>query len=233
MSDGGLAAGAALGVAELRPTPLPTVYLGTAYDEREIAAALDRRGLPYDRPADLPGAVADLLAAGQVVPRFQGAMEYGPRALGNRTIYFRPDDPSANDWLNKQLGRSEFMPFAPAVLGSAADRCFVGLEGARFTARYMNMCFDCTRYMKEVAAGCVHVDGTARPQIVHREDNPDAHAILTAYERRTGVPVLINTSFNMHEEPIVMSPDDAARAFLAAHFEAMAIGPFLARRTPG
>jgi carbamoyltransferase len=225
MSDGGLAAGAALGAAGAKPQALPTVYLGTAYDDEAIRSALD--GLVYSRPDDIASAAAELLARGEVVLRFQGAMEYGPRALGNRTIYYQPGDPSVNDWLNKMLRRTEFMPFAPAVLDEAAERCFVGVDGARFTARFMNVCFDCTEFMRRVAAGCVHVDGTARPQLVRREDNPDAYAILSAYDKLTGVPVLINTSFNMHEEPIVMSPADAVRAYREGGFKYLAIGPFL------
>lgn len=231
MSDGGLATGAALGAAGARPTPLATPYLGTAYDDDAIETELRREGVAYSRPADLPDAIAKLLAAGEVVPRFVGGMEYGPRALGNRTIYFKPDDKSVNDWLNDQLGRSEFMPFAPAVLDRAADRCFVGVDGARFTARFMNMCFDCTDFMRRVAEGCVHVDGTARPQVVNPDDNADMYAILKAFEKRTGTPVLINTSFNMHEEPIVMTPADALRAFRLGKFKYLAIGPFLVRRT--
>jgi len=228
MSDGGLAAGAALAASGGRPAPLPTIYLGASYDEETIRAELTRAGVRYERPADIADAVAEALAAGEVVPRFTGAMEYGPRALGHRSIYFRADDPSANDWLNKRLGRSEFMPFAPMTTDEAADRFFVGLDGARFAARFMTMCFDCTAEMKRVAPGCVHVDGTARPQVVRREDCPDAHAILTAGERRGRPPILLNTSFNMHEEPIVMSPADAIGAWRAAGFRCLAIGPFLA-----
>lgn len=229
MSDGGLAAGAALGAAEARPVPLPSAYLGAEYTEDEVRRELDRWNQTYTRPARLAEEIAARLAKGEVVARFAGRMEYGPRALGNRTIYCRPDDPAVNDWLNRRLGRSEFMPFAPMVLAAAADRCFVGLNGARFTARFMNMCFDCTAYMKKIAAGCVHVDGTARPQLVGPADNPDAFAILSAYEKLTGTPVLINTSFNMHEEPIVMTPADAIRSFRRGRLDWLAIGPFLAR----
>jgi len=228
MSDGGLAAGAALGLAGRPPAPLPSVYLGAAYDDETIRAELAAAGLRHERPADIAEAVADLLAASEAVPRFTGAMEYGPRALGHRSIYYRPDDPSANDWLNKRLGRSEFMPFAPAVAEEAAEQLFVGLDGARDAARFMTMCFACTPKMKRLAPGCVHVDGTARPQVVRRADCPDEHAILAAFERRAGAPILLNTSFNMHEEPIVMSPADAIRAFRAAGFRHLAIGPFLA-----
>ncbi len=227
MGDGGLAAGAALGVSGAKPQPLITPYLGAEYDDARIEQALRAKNLKFSRPDDLPLAIARLLADRQVVPRFVDRMEYGPRALGNRTIYFRPDDPSVNDWLNKMLRRTEFMPFAPVVPDYAADKCFIGVDGARFTSRFMNMCYDCTDYMRQVGAGCVHVDNTARPQIVTPETNPDMYAILVAYEQVTGVPVLINTSFNMHEEPIVMTPEDAVRAYLDAHFRYLAIGPFL------
>jgi len=230
MSDGGLASGAALGAGEAKPTPLPTVYLGTAYDDEAIRTELERQNLKFTKPKNIAKKIAKLLADNQVVPRFNGAMEYGPRALGNRTIYFQPNDPEVNDWLNKMLKRTEFMPFAPAVLDDHAEECFVGVDGARFTARYMNMCFDCSESMRAIAAGCVHVDGTARPQLVRVEDNTDMHAILSEYHKLTGVPVLINTSFNMHEEPIVMTPADALRAFAEGGFTYLAIGPFLVEK---
>lgn len=227
MSDGGLACGAALGAAGASPHPLPTVYLGAAYDEKTIRRELESQKVSFIKPENIADRIAELLANREVVLRFNGAMEYGPRALGNRTIYFRPDDPTVNDWLNQQLRRTEFMPFAPAVPDYAAEKCFVGVEKAPFTARFMNMCFDCTDYMRQVAPGCVHVDGTARPQIVRRQDNEDMYEILLAYEKKTGVPVLINTSYNMHEEPIVMTPADALRAFNDGSFKYLAIGPFL------
>jgi carbamoyltransferase len=156
-------------------------------------------------------------------------MEYGPRALGNRSILYQPNDPSVNDWLNKALRRTEFMPFAPSTLEEEAERCFLRLAGAERTARFMTITFQCTDWMKEACAGVVHVDGTARPQLVRRGDNPDYHAIIEEYRRLTGVPTVINTSFNMHEEPIVCSPEDAIRAFKLGHLDYLAIGGFLAR----
>jgi carbamoyltransferase len=169
------------------------------------------------------------LAEGHVVARFDGPMEYGPRALGNRSILYQPGDPSVNDWLNELLKRTEFMPFAPAVLGEHAGRLFDGLEGALDTARFMTITFQCTPWMAERCGGVVHVDNTARPQLVRREDNPSYYRIIEEYETRTGVPVLINTSFNVHEEPIVRSPDDAIRAFLDSALDYLAIGSFLVK----
>jgi carbamoyltransferase len=237
MSDEGLAVGAALAVwgkalrqsgAPYEPSELPTVYLGDAYGEREIAEALHRAGLEAQH---LPGKIeietAEKLAAGAVVARFDGRMEYGPRALGNRTIMYQPGDPSVNDWLNELLKRTEFMPFAPASLAEETNRLYANAAGAEDTARFMTVTFHCTPWMTERCGGVVHVDGTARPQIVRRQDNPSFHRVLREYQRRTEVPVLINTSFNVHEEPIVRSPDDAIRAFLDSSLDYLAIGDFL------
>lgn len=236
MSDAGIGVGAALAAhyergseTEVDTRCLETVYLGPAYGEEEMETALRATGVPYERPERLACEVAALLAGGAVVARFDGRMEYGPRALGNRSILYRADDPSANTWLNQALHRTEFMPFAPVVLEEAAARCFNGIEGAERSARFMTMTFDCTPWMKEHCPGVVHVDGTARPQTIRAEDNPGLYAILAEYERLTGVPVLINTSFNLHEEPIVCSPRDALRAFRRGHLDYLAMGPFLAR----
>jgi carbamoyltransferase len=153
-------------------------------------------------------------------------MEYGPRALGNRTILYHAREPEVNQWLNKRLGRTEFMPFAPVTLWEAREKCYVNLEGAEHAAEFMTITFDCTEFMRTNCPAAVHVDGTARPQLIRREVNPEYHAILSAYEKLSGIPCLINTSFNMHEEPIVCSPRDAVRAFLLGHLDGLAIGPF-------
>ena len=184
-------------------------------------------GLKGQRPEDLASVVADLLADGQVVARFDGPMEFGPRALGNRTLLVRPDAPDVNEWLNKRLERTEFMPFAPVVLEEDAGRLFVGVDKARDAARFMTVCFEATDEMKQLCPGCVHVDGTARPQIIRHEDNPAYAAILRAFKNKTGIPALINTSFNMHEEPIVCSPYDAIRAWKRGKLDALILGPYL------
>lgn len=236
MSDCGMGVGAALAVyydREPRPPAdtrcLDDVYLGPEFGEEEIRRALDGAEVEYGRPDDLERAVAELLAEGSVVARFDGRMEYGPRALGNRSILYQPTDPSVNDWLNEALKRTEFMPFAPATLDEEASRCFEGVAGAERTARFMTITFQCTDWMKERCPGVVHIDGTARPQLVRKEDNPKYHRIIREYERITGLPTIINTSFNLHEEPIVCSPEDAVRAFRLGHLDYLAIGPFLAR----
>ena len=132
-----------------------------------------------------------------------------------------------NRWLNQRLGRTEFMPFAPVTTWEARERCYLGLAGAEHAAEFMTVTFDCTDWMKANCPAAVHVDGTARPQLVRREKNPGYHAILTEYEALSGIPCLINTSFNMHEEPIVCTPRDAVRAFLLGRIDALALGPYL------
>lgn len=237
MDDSGLAVGAAL--AELARgrgdaaadlvRRFPNAYLGPDFSRDEISASIQRAGCEAEQPADMHTRIAELIDRGHVVARFTGRMEYGPRALGHRSILYRTDDPSVNDWLNVRLKRTEFMPFAPATLDSEAHHCFVDLDGARDPARFMTITFDCTPRMREQSPGVVHVDGTARPQLVDPQTAPDLHGILRAYHARTGVPSIVNTSFNMHEEPIVCSPDDALRAFQLGHLDYLAIGDFLVK----
>jgi carbamoyltransferase len=154
-------------------------------------------------------------------------MEYGPRALGNRSILYPAKDPAVNQWLNHQLGRTEFMPFAPSALASEAPKLFKNLSGCEKTAEFMTVTFDCTEQMQRQCPAAVHVDGTARPQLVSERTNPSYHRILRRYFELTGIPAMINTSFNMHEEPIICSPEDAIRAFLAGRLDYLAIGNFL------
>lgn len=229
MGDGGCGTGAAL----MQSWPggvMPSItdaYFGPDYPEREIAAALDAEGLTYEKPANLAERVARLIHDGKVVARFDGRMEYGPRALGNRSIMYHAREPEVNQWLNKRLGRTEFMPFAPVTLYEAREKCYHNIRGAEHAAEFMTITFDCTDFMRENCPAAIHVDGTARPQLIRREVNPGYYDIVKAYEQLSGIPSLINTSFNMHEEPIVNTPEDAVRAFLQGALDYLAIGPFL------
>jgi carbamoyltransferase len=238
MGDGGCGTGLAM-LWSLNGRTRPTIrdaYYGPSYTPAEIKAELERAGLRYEAPASLTVEVARRIHAGEVIGRFDGRMEYGPRALGNRTILYHAREPEVNQWLNKRLGRTEFMPFAPVTLYEARDRCYVGVEGAEHTAEFMTITFDCTDFMKQSCPAAVHVDGTARPQLIRRELNPGYYDILKEYEKLSGIPCLINTSFNMHEEPIVCSPNDAVRAFLLGNLDGLAIGPYFvphpSRREP-
>jgi carbamoyltransferase len=235
MDDSGLSVGSALAVLADEPGRDPgylrgrldDVYFGPEYDHRQIAQAIQSAGFEAAPVADIHQSIAGLLARGHVVARFTGRMEYGPRALGNRTILYQTTDPSVNDWLNDNLSRTEFMPFAPATLVEYADQCYLGMGGATDPARFMTITFDCTPDMRKQSPGVVHVDGTARPQLVDKETSPDFYRILQAYHQLTGIPSLINTSFNLHGEPIVCSPEDALRSFQQGNLDYLAIDNFL------
>jgi carbamoyltransferase len=240
MGDGGLALGAAYlarstqGDRRAAPQRLSSLYLGPQWSEQELVDILAARGVAYERPAQLPRRVAELLAEGKIIARFDGRMEYGPRALGNRSILYRATDPTANDWLNTQLGRSEFMPFAPVLRDIDAARLIEGYgPTTSYTSKFMTITFRATDVCRQEAPACVHVDGTMRPQVIERADNPAYYDILSEYHALTGHSVLVNTSFNMHEEPIVCSPEDALRAFEAGNLDYLVLGPFLVPRLPG
>ena len=240
MGDGGLAAGAALqAYAEgakpeerFGPYRLQDVYLGTQYSREKIRSAVERSGERFAELDEVEPFVAQLLAEGRVVGWFDGAMEYGPRALGNRSILAAPTDRSINDWLNEKLQRTEFMPFAPAVLDRSAAEIFANYRPGAFAAEYMTVTFDVKPEWRERIPAVVHVDGTARPQVVAAKTSPAYYRIIEEYERLTGLPVILNTSFNVHEEPIVESPGDALRAFVSSRLDAVVMGGLVVSRDP-
>lgn len=235
MDDGGLCVGSALVAQAEEPgfdphqmiRRLTDVYLGMEYSDDEVAVAVQNAGYPASYEADIHSRIAELLAQGFVVARFTGRMEYGPRALGHRSILYQTTDVTVNDWLNEDLQRTEFMPFAPATLLEYAHDCYEGLSGAENPARFMTITFQCAERMKRQSPGVVHVDGTARPQLIDPRSAPDFYQILRAYHRLTAIPSLINTSFNMHEEPIVATPADALRSFQQGNLHFLAIGNWL------
>ena len=231
MNDCGLALGApSMALAErdgLRPYRLEHVYLGPEFGEAEILRAIREAGCGARRYEPVEPKIAELLADGRVVARFHGRMEFGPRALGNRSILYHGADTNVNDWLNKRLDRTEFMPFAPATLEDEAADSYPGLRGAEHSAEFMTITSDCSESFKRSCPAAVHVDGTARPQIVREQTNPSFHRVLSEYRALTGVGTLVNTSFNMHEEPIVCTPQDAVSTFLRGHVDYLAIGPFV------
>jgi carbamoyltransferase len=237
MSDEGLSAGAALLLcAQQRPEIrmhgskcFEHVYLRPSFSEREIADALGAAGVEHSHLEHPEPEIARLINEGYVVARFDGRMEYGLRALGNRSILYRPDDRTANDWLNESLKRTEFMPFALVTLAEDAHRYYRGLKGAEETAHFMTITFDCSEEMKRNCTGVVHIDGTARPQLVSESANPSYYRIAREFKRLTGLSSIVNTSFNIHEEPIVCTPEDAARAFQVGHLDILAIGTFVAK----
>lgn len=232
MGDGGNALGGALNVAirleKRQYFDLRTVYLGPEFTAQDIEAALEQHQLPFKKLSgpDKIQTTARLIAEGNIVGWFQGRMEYGPRALGARSILAEATQSSINDSLNVRLQRSEFMPFAPVTIESQAARCFQDWRPDQPASRFMTTCYLCTPLLKEKCPAVVHVDDTARPQVVFRADNPEYHDVIEAYVRLTDNPAIINTSFNHHEEPILCSPGDAARSFLRGNVDALIIGDY-------
>lgn len=232
MGDGGLATGAAYEVYSrlqngLTPKLQPHVYLGTEINRDNALAALEAAGLTYSESENLSHEVAKLLAAGKVVARADGKMEYGPRALGNRTVMAACQDKSINQWLNQKFARTEFMPFAPVIIEEQAHAYFPDWQEDHIAARFMTITYDASPVAQKNIPAAIHVDNTARPQVIRRVDNPDYYDIVNDYYKLTGVASVINTSFNMHEEPIVRTAEEAIVAFQQAQLDALVLGPFL------
>ncbi|MGB1992010.1 MAG: carbamoyltransferase [Candidatus Poseidoniaceae archaeon] len=236
MSDGGLATGAALlHLHDINKNkmyehkPWNHVYLGPDFSEHTIEEELKASGLQYSKSNRIPQVAGDALSKGEVVAWFQGAMEYGPRALGHRSLLAAATDAHLPDRLNQKLGRTEFMPFAPIVLVEHARDWFEDWETDHVSSRYMTVTYDVVQDRREFIPAVVHVDGTARPQVLEKDINPLLHATLSHYYAITGIPLVVNTSFNMHEEPIVCSPYDAIQTFKNGAADMLIIGPFVAR----
>ncbi|MGZ5202032.1 MAG: carbamoyltransferase family protein [Telluria sp.] len=234
--DAGTALGAALWVDAVqrgdgqRRWRMEHAFLGPAYTEAELARLLVRSGAAYARPPDLAAACARLLADGRVLAWFQGRMEFGPRALGARSILASPLEPGMQEKLNDIKDREDFRPVAPAVLEEEAADWFE--HGWR--SPYM-LFVDRVRPDKAALIPAVcHVDGSARVQTVDSATNPALHALLRAFAGETGVPVLVNTSFNTRGAPIVCTPEDALAAWITSPLDALALGPFLLQKpAPG
>jgi carbamoyltransferase len=228
--DSGTALGAALYAArELGDdiAPMRTAALGRGWLDDEIAAWLDRAGVSYTRSDDIAETVADALAANQVVAWFQGRSEYGPRALGHRSLLADPRDPANLERLNEVKGREQFRPIAPMVLAERAADIF---RGGPIPSPYMLFTHRVASGWLDRIPAVVHVDGTARIQTVDRGTEPLVARMLDAFERRTGVPVVVNTSLNTAGRPMVDDPRDALECFGSSPVDVLAIGPFVVRR---
>jgi len=220
MTDDGTAWGAAFAVVSKNPEfsskSIHNVFFGHRYEASEIETVLKKHSIHYNKIETIPKKLAGLLAEGKVVGVFQGGMEFGPRALGNRSILGQATRADINQSLNDRLCRTEFMPFAPMTRVEDVKDCYPALAGDEHTAEFMTITCDCSEVMKKNSPAVVHVDGTARPQLVDSVKHPLIHAVLTEYEKLTGYSSIINTSFNIHEEPIVCTPYDALQGFLEA-----------------
>jgi carbamoyltransferase len=230
--DAGTALGAALYVSHAlgdEIEPMRTVALGRTWSDAELQAWLRRAAVPFEEPSDIAEAVAEILAANGVVAWFQGRSEWGPRALGHRSLLAHPADPENLTRLNDIKGREPFHPLAPMVLLERAFDIFAGPVPSPF------MLFT-HRVRPEWAAripAVVHVDGCARIQTVDAADEPLVARLLAAFGRRTGLPLVVNTSLNTAGRPMVDDPRDALECFGAAPIDALALGPYLIRRARG
>lgn len=187
------------------------MYLGPNYTDRRFVGLIDRKKYnikQYDAVENMVTEMINLFDRKSPIGLFHGAMEFGPRALCHRSIIYPADDITANEMLNRKLQRSDFMPFAPVVLDTDAAKYFVGYK-KDVTAEYMTITYQCTSDFIDRAPAAVHVDGSARPQILTEKREPWVYDILRTYILKTGAACLMNTSFNNHEEPIVCNWDDA------------------------
>ncbi len=241
MSDTGNSVGAALLLAaEIEPgrlargPALREVYWGSRWDDASCAAALGRFGVAAQRLDDdaLVARASAAIHAGRVVGWFQGHMEFGPRALGNRSMLARPTEAGINRTLNARLERTEFMPFAPSVLAQFAAGIFENVERSSDCLPFMTITCDVKPAWRARIPAVVHVDGTARPQTVSREANPLYWRVIDAYRERSGIPLVLNTSFNVHEEPIVCFPENAVQALAEDRIDCLALGRYWAERQP-
>ncbi|WP_069811879.1 carbamoyltransferase family protein [Streptomyces sp. TP-A0874] len=226
--DAGTALGAALHIAaeQDRTAPMEGAALGRHWNAAELRDWLERSALPYTEPEDVAEAVAEELARDGIVAWFQGRGEFGPRALGRRSLLAHPGRAANLDRLNAVKGREEFRPVAPMVLADRAADVFTG----PLPSPYMLFVHEVSEAWRERLPAVVHVDGTARVQTVDDEREPLVARMLRAFERRTGLPAVVNTSLNTAGRPMVDAPRDALECFGSAPIDLLALGPFVVRR---
>jgi carbamoyltransferase len=228
--DSGTALGAALTLAAEAGdeiAPMTTAALGRGWSDEEIEQILITARVRYERPADIAMAAAEVIAGNGVVAWFQGRAEYGPRALGHRSLLAHPERSDNVERLNDIKGREQFRPVAPMVLLDRASEIF---SRGPVPSPYMLFVHDVAPQWRERLCAVTHVDGTARIQTVDPREDERVAALLSAFDRLTGIPVVVNTSLNTAGRPMVDSPRDALELFGSAPVDALAIGPFIVRR---
>lgn len=207
--------------------PLRHAYLGPEYSDNEIEKALRTYKLRATKLQNIASCTAELLASGKIIGWFQGRMEFGPRALGHRSILADPRDPEMNSKVNNAVKfREWWRPFAPSLLKEVAGQY---LEHA-CDSPFMILTNPVRPEMRNVIPSVTHVDGSARPQTVEKEINPLYWNLIYEFGQRTGVPVLMNTSFNLRGEAIVNTPTDAIRTFFSSGMDALVIGSYLVEK---
>ncbi|MEU9145574.1 carbamoyltransferase C-terminal domain-containing protein [Streptomyces sp. NPDC048349] len=227
--DAGTALGSALLLAAGAgdtPEPMAGADLGRDWSDAELGAWLKTAGVPFERPPDIAATVAEALADNAIVAWFQGRAEFGPRALGHRSLLAHPGHAGNLERLNDVKGREQFRPVAPMVIAERAAEIFDG----PLPSPYMLFVHDVAADWRERIPAVVHVDGTARIQTVDPEREPLVARMLTEFERRTGLPVVVNTSLNTAGRPMVDDPRDALECFGSSPVDLLAIGPYAVRR---
>lgn len=233
-NDAGTALGAALWVdaqerkSNERRYIMQHAYLGPGFTDAEIEQFLRWAQLPYRRSEQLVEEVADLLAQDKIVGWFQHRMEFGPRALGARSILASPLHAEMQERLNEIKDREDFRPVAPVVLEEEAGNWFAHAEVSPF----MLFVYDVLPEKANLIPAVRHVDGTARIQTINREQHTLYYDLIQAFQARTGVPILVNTSFNTRGEPIVCTPRDAIECFWTSPLDVLVIGSFLLEKAP-
>jgi carbamoyltransferase len=228
--DSGTALGAALTVAADAGddlVPMTTAALGRGWRDEQIESALNTARIRYERPPDIAAAAAKIIAENGIVAWFQGRAEYGPRALGHRSLLAHPAQADNVERLNDIKGREQFRPVAPMVLTDRAAEIF---SRGPIPSPYMLFVHDVAPAWQDRLQAVTHVDGTARIQTVEATDDPLTAGLLTEFEQLTGIPVVVNTSLNTAGRPMVDSPRDVLELFGSAPVDALAIGPYLVRR---
>ena len=214
---------------EFKPRKMHNFFLGSVFEDQEIANVFFEYGMTVTRPENLFERTASRLAEGRIIGWFQGGAEFGPRALGNRSILTRPFPAEMKDFLNARVKfREEFRPFAPAVLVDHFSKYFeIGQESP-----HMLIACQATEKAKQEIPATVHVDGSCRAQTVRQENNPRFFALLEAFFTQTGCPVLLNTSFNVKGQPIVNTPGQAIDCYLGTNIDCLVVGDFFIEKEP-
>ena len=212
MSDTGISLGSIYAFLskkrKIKPKLLKSVALGSEYKITNIKNKIKKRYV-IKKENQLENCLISEFAKGNPVGYFSGKMEFGPRALCQRSLLYHSKDVQINDWLNKKLNRTEFMPFAPVTIEEFGEKCFIDWNKKDRSADFMTMTYLCTKEFIKKCPASVHIDNTARPQIIRKKIYPKFHRILKNYLDKTGDLAIINTSFNRHEEPIVQDINDA------------------------
>jgi carbamoyltransferase len=208
--------------------PMTNVYLGPEFSDEEIKAELEHCGFAFTKENNIAERTADLLNEGKIVGWFQGRMEWGPRALGARSILGNPTIKGTADKINAIIKfRENWRPFCPSMLKEKAS----DIIGSNHAAPFMTIAFNVSNEWKSRIPEVVHVDGTCRPQLVDKNESPKYYAMIESFYKKTGVPVVINTSLNRRGEAMVCSPKDAVLMFKESALDFLAIGNYLVRKS--